>query len=205
MGLTIHYFAQIRDLDLLPQLEDEIEDICRSLEWPSRRVDAVVDVPSQYVPLEPGALNGSTPVHLKGISFTPPDSESVSLVFTKTGRLTTTFKMIVADSMFEVSPEFVYGAFTKTQFAGPDVHVAIVKLLKYLDKKYFADIQVEDEGRFWETMDREVLLQQFDSYNKALDSVAETLSNFKGGTPDSAAKLADQLEELLKKKLGGGE
>ncbi len=202
MGLTIHYSAQIRHLNLLPQLTDEIEDICRSLEWPSRRVDAVVDVPSQYVPLEPDALNGNTPVHLRGISFTPPDSESVSLVFTKTGRLTTTFKMIIADSMYEAGPDLVYGAFTKTQFAGPEVHMAIVKLLKYLEKKYFADMQVEDEGRYWETMDQEVLLQQFDTYNKALDSVAAALESYNGVVPNSAAELAEQLEELLKRKLG---
>jgi len=205
MGLTIHYFAQISDLDLLPKLEDEIEDICLSLEWPSRRVDAEVDVPSQYVPLEPDASNGNTPVHLRGISFTPPDSETVSLVFTKTGRLTTTFKMIIADSMFEVSPDLVYGAFTKTQFAGPEVHIAIVKLLKYLEKKYFTKIKVEDEGDYWETMDEDVLLQQFDAYNKALDTVAATLENYGGPTPNSAAKLADQLEQLLKRKPDGEE
>ena len=33
MGLTIHYTIRLRDMARLPELVEEVEDICKSLKW----------------------------------------------------------------------------------------------------------------------------------------------------------------------------
>ena len=44
MGLTIHYAARLKDLDLLPQFVTEVEDICNTLGWKNRRVDDIFEM-----------------------------------------------------------------------------------------------------------------------------------------------------------------
>ena len=42
----------------------------------------------------------------------------------------------------------------KTQFDSPDTHIWIIGLLKYLKKRYIANLEVRDEGEYWETGNR---------------------------------------------------
>ena len=203
MGLTLHYSARLRTLDLLPQLVDEIEDICGSLDWPCNRIENVVEVAAKYVPHEPGNGLDPKPVHLNGIQFTPPECETASLVFTGSGHTSTAINLVMADSLHDISPHLIYNISVKTQFAGPDVHVALVTLLKYLEKKYFAEIKVNDEGHFWETMDKNVLLKKFETYNNLLDTFVTALENYRGPVADTAEGLAEQLREIMKRNIKG--
>lgn len=52
----------------------------------------------------------------------------------------------------DLSPSYV-----KTQFAGPDVHVAVAGMFRQL-LPCFHELLIDDEGRFWETGSREDLL-----------------------------------------------
>lgn len=56
--------------------------------------------------------------------------------------------------------------YCKTQFADTITHVKIVQLLQQI-QDYFIDLQVTDEGEYWETGDEELLAQHF--YNCFLD------------------------------------
>lgn len=94
---------------------------------------------------------------------------------------------------------------TKTQFAGPDTHITFMKLLRYLKGKYFAELEIDDEGLYWETEDEKVLLSQFAKYNIALKSVTEALSDFKSKLGETVTSLADRLENYLRNKPGGKE
>jgi hypothetical protein len=42
MGLTIHYSARLKSLDLLPQFTSEVADICQSIGWEYDKVDKTV-------------------------------------------------------------------------------------------------------------------------------------------------------------------
>jgi hypothetical protein len=46
--------------------------------------------------------------------------------------------------------------YTKTQFAGPTVHIQLIELLR-LVQPWFSDLEVSDEGEYWETSNEEQL------------------------------------------------
>lgn len=41
MGLTLHYSARLRQMERLPELLDEVADICQSIQWSYRRLDKI--------------------------------------------------------------------------------------------------------------------------------------------------------------------
>ncbi|MEO7983251.1 MAG: hypothetical protein ABI688_04135 [Bacteroidota bacterium] len=96
-------------------------------------------------------------------------------------------------------------AHTKTQFAGPDIHIAILKLLDHLNKKYFESFKLNDEGCYWGKWDKEILLSQFSRYNFILDKVSAALVNVKLPPGESAGSLADRIEVIITKKFSGEE
>jgi hypothetical protein len=102
----------------------------------------------------------------------------------------------------DLDRELLYTTSTKTQYAGPDAHIAVIKLLRYLKVKYFSAFELNDEGMYWETMDEKVLLGQFAKYEFLLNAVADALSEMKAVPGETAASLADKIEKMLKKKLG---
>jgi hypothetical protein len=201
MGLTIHYSARISNKKRIPELTDEIADICRSLEWKSHLFDKVVTVPAAVAPKEPG--KGDTKdIHLLGILFTPPKCETVFFTFTPSGRLSSFINLELAESIGD--SKYLYMNHVKTQFASPDTHVALVMLFKYLEQKYALKMEVNDEGDYWETLDKLVLEQHFDRYRQLFDVVQAALENYNGPGPanSSPGALANLLEKILKKKFG---
>jgi hypothetical protein len=178
MGLTFHYSGRIRQYEKIDEMVDEVEDICKSLAW-------------EYHIISDDKL--------KGIVLTPENSEPLSLTFVPDGRLCSIISVMVN----EPDDPFYYTAFTKTQFAGPDTHIALLKLLCYLSDKYFSEIEVNDEGLYWDTLDRRILLEQFAKYNYALDAVAGVISGMNAEPGESPQSSADRIEETLKKKFGG--
>ncbi|MGZ8525039.1 MAG: hypothetical protein ACXWV1_11460 [Chitinophagaceae bacterium] len=101
-----------------------------------------------------------------------------------------------------LEPELIYATSTKTQFAGSDAHIAVIKLLRYLKEKYFSVFELDDEGKYWETMNEKVFLKQFAGYEFLLDAVANALTEMKTEQGDTALPLADRIEKLLKDKFG---
>lgn len=86
-----------------------------------------------------------------------------------------------------------------------DAHIAVIRLLRHLSKKYMKDFILEDEGLYWETNDEKVLEKQFGRYNSALDIISEALQNMHNIPGESLESLADRIERLLREKLGGKE
>ena len=176
MGLTIHYSGHINNYFLIDDMIKEVEDISKALKW-------------SYTIINDDKL--------KGIWFYPEGSEPVWFTFDPSGRLCSPASIMVG----EKDDPFYYTSFTKTQYAGPDAHMAIIKLLRYLVNKYFSAFELQDEGMYWETMDEKILRNQFSKYESALNALTAALSNMKtipGETPDS---LAERIENELKKRL----
>ena len=183
MGLSIHYSGYIRDKNLLAQLIGEVKDICETLDWAAQTIDDD---------------------EIKGVSFAPEGSEPVFLTFNQHGRLLSPINIVVKEIYdgIQLGKDLIFTASTKTQYAGPDAHIALIKLLKHVPAKYLDDFRLSDEGYYWETDDEELLLIQFRNYNAAIDSfhkATEGLHALPGETPES---LADKLETLLRKKFG---
>ena len=189
MGLSIHYSGTIKDIALIDELIAEVTDICQSLSW------------SYHIIKEPNTDQ------LNGICFSPEKCEPVFLTFLPGGRMCSPVNLMNSD-LYEkngLDAELVYTTSTKTQFAGPDAHIAVIKLLRYLKEKYFSVFELSDEGMYWETMDEKLLLSQFAKYEFLLNAVADALSEMKAVPDETPLSLADRIEKMLKDKLGGTE
>ena len=197
MGLTLHYSCSIKQASCLPELVEEVKDICKEMNW------------SYHIWNEDKLQEYSTDIHKKewapddlyGISFSAPECEPFSLTFLPNGKLSAYINLLAAPYYDEY--DWIYFVAIKTQFAGADVHICLVKLLKYLEKKYLKDVSVTDEGNYWETDSKEVLLERFSAYNHLLKVVEKTLRDFKTIPGETTGQFADRLEQYLKNKLTG--
>ena len=197
MGLSIHYQGKIKSYVLIDEMMAEVEDICKSLDWKyqlfytkKRSSRKKTNQPVKY-----------TPHDVKGISFTPRECETVFLTFLPDATLCSPVKLIYYNpATNDLMIEWIH---TKTQFAGPDIHIALLKLFRYLSDKYFESLELNDEGLYWNKWDEKILLSQFARYNFILDKVTAALSNIKAAPGESAESLGDRIEEILKQKFGG--
>jgi hypothetical protein len=184
MGLSIHYSGYIQNKDSLDSLIEEVTDICKTLGWYTHSFDDD---------------------EIKGVSFAPEGSEPVFLTFNHEGRTLSPINILVKDIYDDIGipKESIFTTSTKTQFAGEEAHIAIIKLLKHLSKKYLRDFTLNDEGNYWETGDEEILRQQFSRYEAARDIVRDTLNDLSVNPGETTESLTDRLERLLREKFGG--
>jgi hypothetical protein len=176
MGLSIHYSGKIKEVTLIPSLVEEVQDVCTILKWNYHLYDDE---------------------NVKGISFSPPECEPVFLSFSNNELSSPILQQ------YNISPATTISV--KTQFAGIEVHKALIKLLKHLKETYFKEFELSDEGGYWPTLDEEKLNQQFKRYNYILHKVTEHLKDFKANENDTASSLADRLEKFLNERLGNAE
>ena len=191
MGLSFHYNAIIRDSKHVQELTTEVKDICLSLGWEF-----------QIWPLE--NLAGDNPDYrinnyelndLKGISFTPENCETVFLTFLPDNNLVSPVDFILGKELHPYTNDRTLS--TKTQFAGIDCHLAIMKLMLYLKEKYFSKLDITDEGQYWETKNEDILKKQFQLYEGYLNAVSDAFSELKSIPGESPASLADRIEQIL--------
>jgi hypothetical protein len=188
MGLSIHYSGRIRDYTVIEEMMTEVTDICENLNW------------TYHI------LDGNNTDHLRGICFSPEGCEPIFLTFLLNGRMCSPVNLMHKDIYEEndLDRELLYTTSTKTQFAGPDAHMAVIKLLRYLKGKYFAAFELNDEGMYWETLDEKILLGQFAKYDFLLNAVSEALSSMEALPGENAGSLADRIEKMLKDKFKNG-
>jgi hypothetical protein len=202
MGLSIHYRGQIRDYALIEDLISEVEDICNSLGWDYHIWKKETCI-NDDVHIHNPAFIGYAMEDLKGISILPKDCEPVDLAFFPSGQLCSTMKLRFNNAATnDLMVEYVS---CKTQYAGMDVHLTVLKLLQYLKDKYFSVFELTDEGMYWETKDIEVLKSQFARYDFIVNSMREAVKDFKALPGETPQSLADRLEALFRNKLGSKE
>lgn len=184
MGLSIHYSGYILNKEMLNPLIEEVSDICRTLDWSTHVYDND---------------------EIKGVSFAPEGSEPVFLTFNHEGRTLSPVSIITKDIYdgVRLDKELMFTTSTKTQFAGIDAHIAIIKLLKHLSKKYLRDFALTDEGSYWETGDEKILQRQFENYNAAMNFFSEALQDLSAFSSETPESIVERIERLLKEKFGG--
>ncbi|WP_372949813.1 hypothetical protein [Mariniphaga sp.] len=185
MGITIHYQGKLNRPDLAKEFCEELEDISKAMEW---KYSEITDEPD------------SKPFPLKGVVISPHEkSEPLVFTFDPEGNLRNAFMMRFADE----EPELTWYNHTKTQFAPVDVHMAIVKLLKYLQQKYMDNLEVMDEGSYWDTGDEQLLKQKIDFLHAKMGELAGLLNTIEIEKEDTAETLANKMEKLIKEKMQG--
>jgi len=83
--------------------------------------------------------------------------------------------------------------YVKTQFAGPEVHIAIVDLLRSL-KPYFRTLDVEDEGEYWTTRDRARLEAHMKTVNDMIDALKVARPGTRGPVKIAGERFVDFME-----------
>ncbi len=186
MGLTIHYRGTLRDSKHLELMLNDVVDICHDIGW-------------KYMP-----LHRSNIMPVKGLVISPPGSESIWLTFLENGKMyDPTHFMFTGSPELEVIDEDMHTClFTKTQYAGADVHMAIIKFFRYLKMKYLADFELQDESQFWETDDPSVCLIRFDQYDEIINNVNGYLNSIEED-PDNDS-VASRMDKTLLRKGGLG-
>jgi hypothetical protein len=204
MGVTIHYRGKLSDTNEIGAFIEELTDIAETMKWPHSVLDEDWSKPAtaELTFNERGAeIIGD--LSLKGISFIPhPKCEGVSLFFDADGNLRDPMSiMMILDGTLK--PEDTWLS-VKTQYAPLNVHITIVKLLKYLKNRYISNLEVNDEGQYWETSDPHILKVKMEFLNEKLEQVAHVLESADMGDTSSYTpeQMLSIIEELLSKKLG---
>jgi hypothetical protein len=179
MGIAINFRGKIDRARDINKMIEELADISTSLKW---RYDIIDDADQQ----------------VKGIVIKPHDkSESLDILVNKDMHLVS----FIALYLKKVNEEDAKFVFVKTQFAPIDVHISLIKLLKYLKKIYISNLEVKDEGDYWDTMDEIILKEKMDFLGSRIDLVADIFEAHQeeiqsATTPEN---LVNKIEQILKK------
>ncbi len=180
MGITIHYKGKLDSVENIDAFCDEMEDIAKSMGWKHTVIDKF-------------DTKDKTPV--KGVIIRPHEkSESLQLITDKQGNLRNVFAFEFAAE----DSDLTFLNFIKTQFAPVEIHIAVIKLLKYIQQKYISNLDVYDEGEYWQTGDENILIGKIDFLNGAINHLSEVLNSVEFEEGSSAESIADKIEEILK-------
>ncbi len=174
MSITIHYRGRLRSPKDIPPLIEELEDICKSAGWEYRIFENT----------DPAKQNPFV-----GITFKAHQNcENIWMTFSPDGTLV--FPLSIGVDEIE-EPGW---AFTKTQFAGVEVHIAVCTLLKYIAERWFEEFEVTDEGGYYHSLSKENLEQKIGMINEAITALAE---GFEGLPLQQGEGLQDRIEKII--------
>ena len=190
MGLSFHYSGSIANPELLPELIDEIQDIAKMYNWKYFIFDR------QF----PENSFGKTEYNhnIYGICFTPTDCETIDICFLSNGRMSSLLHLKFfgkADNQAEQA--YLYMLSVKTQSAGVELHQFVIQLFRYLNKKYFADFKMSDEGSYWETDDLALLRTTFKRYTDLINGFSSALEYIQIQPDETIESYFERLLKLL--------
>lgn len=204
MGITIHYRGRIDNIEDVDRLSNEVKEFAEILDWDIRQWDEnwhLQNSASLQKKSDGLELTGHVPI--RGVSVIPhPGCEPLFLTFRNDGVLASSMHMVMmADE--DIDQEAMWLS-TKTQFAPVDTHAALIKLLKFVNGKYVSNLEVHDDGRYWESEDIFELEKRFKEVGAALDTLPDSLNlitkkELKDRTPE---EIADFIEDIIRKRFG---
>jgi len=186
MGLTIHYSGKLRNPEAIQPLIAETIDICQSLNWPFEVLPPDPEVP------------------VAGILVNPEGSEPLWLTFQPDGTMCNPilYSYVLKEEGKGIPAEAEQWLFTKTQYAGVETHMAMIRLIRYLNEKYFERFELHDESQYWETNDEEICRKTFEKYGLIMDMMEAALESLEHVPNEPVEQLADRIEKLLGERLG---
>lgn len=198
MGVTIHYRGNIDNKAHIDKFIVEMSDICNSMDWKYTVLDEDWSVPSSLeIEHQEDGVSLKGHAGLKGVSFTPhEDCEPVRLTFDAKGQLNSVMNIAFGMQQAKDGPPWL---FSKTQFAGAEVHISIIKLLKYVHKKYVSNLEVRDEGDYWETGDEATVNNRMGIIQNAMDALEEGLRDLGNLEDLSEEGIIKKIEEVIDK------
>jgi len=87
----------------------------------------------------------------------------------------------------------------KTQFMSAEIHVLMIGLLKYIKEHHIPNLEVRDEGEYWETGDYRNLEEKMRLIERKLDLLSRKLSSECFG--DSSRPSEDEISACIERLL----
>ncbi|MHC4392287.1 MAG: hypothetical protein ACYS22_13375 [Planctomycetota bacterium] len=178
----------------IAELSAEVADICTDMKWECHVFDGDWTRPAvTELAVLPSVTEVTGHLALKGVTFSPhSECESVQFLVDAAG---------VLRSIPCVGFDWIS---VKTQFAPPEIHVAVVRLLRYLKKRYLPSLEVRDEGGYWATGDLDALRGKLEFVGCMIDQVAADCAAIAEAGPSTgtSGKL-ERLTEALRRRCGG--
>ena len=138
MGITIAYRGRLADLTRVEDFED-------------RLIDCALEIGAQAQIWRTWADDNPERMVRGVILGVAPGQESTSLLLSPEGWLIGLIDIQDAEEGRLKEPPW---CFVKTQFGPVEGHVALVEILAALKREFLPDLEVSDEGGYWETRDR---------------------------------------------------
>jgi hypothetical protein len=193
MGLSINYSGSFKKETSLEAMIEEVKDISEIYEW-KYTINKTRFPKNSFGKVEYDSK-------LYGISFTPPNSETISLTFLSNGKMCCGARLkYFGNSDNENDKLYLYMLSTKTQYAGSTIHKIIIHLLKYLSQKYFQDFELTDEGKYWETEDETILEKNFKAYNDLVEGFVDSVNNYPINNTESFTDYFERIIKMLAEK-----
>ena len=185
MGITIHYRGSLAEIERVEDFEDRVIDLALAVGgnvrlWRSAdEQDRSRMVRGLIVDLAPG-------------------QESTSLLVSPEGWFINLVEIEDAEKGELSEPPWCS---IKTQFGPIEGHVALVELLAALKKEFAPNLEVNDEGGYWEHRDLHRLRKKHSFLNSAIDGLAEAIDNdrLSPEAREDPAILAMRVERLARK------
>ncbi|MEX2315711.1 MAG: hypothetical protein WD669_01075 [Pirellulales bacterium] len=185
MGVTIHYRGSLADLGRVEDFEDRVIDLALAV--------------GGNVRLWRSADKADNSRMMRGLILDlAPGQDTTSLLVSPEGWFTSLFEIEDAAKGRLSEPSWV---FVKTQFGPIEGHVALVELLDAIKKEFAPNLEVEDEGNYWQNRDVHELRQKIEFLNHATDVFTAALE---GDRLSSEARedpeiLATRIERIARK------
>ena len=159
MGITISYRGSLKDLHRVEDFEDRVLDLALELGGQARIWRTSDDTDPKRV--------------VRGVMLNLyPGQETTSLLIAPEGWLINLCDIEEAEKGQLAEPPW---CFVKTQFG---VNLALVEMLAVLKKEFLPDLEVHDEGEYWETHNLATLTAKMGQVQAAIDGMAEGLSRY---------------------------
>lgn len=190
MGITVHYRGSLANLDRIVDFEDRVLDLALELGgqgriWRSKAKE------------NPRGM-------VRGILLNLcPGQETTSLLISPEGWLVNLFNVEDAENGTLAEPPY---CFVKTQFGTIEGHVALIEMLTLLKREFLPDLEVTDEGEYWETRNLDTLVAKFKQLEAAMDAMTENLEKFPltdeaAEDPEILAKRVERIANLVHRTL----
>ncbi len=166
VGITIHFEGQLRGHEQYVALVREAKAFATTRGWSVRVIDEHEMKLNRTV--DECDVEYIGPVF--GIELQPhPNSEPLRLEFDK---------------------HFFIQQYCKTQFTGSGAHIEIIQLLRELTHLFY-NLDVIDEGQYWELGDRSILQGNFDSVEAMIDEILRKDPTARGPIRLETGRIAD--------------
>jgi hypothetical protein len=192
MGISIAYRVRLADLSRVEDFEDRLLDLALEMGGMARIWRSSDDANPERM--------------VRGVILDlAPGQESTSMLLSPEGWLIGLVDIEDAERGQLTGPPW---CFTKTQFGPLEGHVALAEMLSELRREFLPDLEVTDEGGYYETRDLWQLQQRFSLMREAISGLADGLRHH--GLSSEAAedpeivlgrieRVAEQVHRVLRR------